>query len=127
MIKHGKGWMLNFSDEEIAKLKECFQQLDEDGEGAISVFELYDPLIGLGFAENMKEVEKMVEAVDEDGSGQIEFPEFLQIIKGGSGDETSAAISNFFKGLSTGEFSKKAIMFTTYVSQMRREYLMRAI
>jgi Ca2+-binding EF-hand superfamily protein len=76
---------------------------------------LYDPLIGLGFADTMKEVDDMVDRVDDDGSGQIEFPEFLMIIKGKGDDEQCAAISNFFKGLSKGEFSKKAIMFQTYV------------
>jgi len=29
----------------------------------------------------------MVDEVDDDGSGNIEFPEFLGIIKGGDGDD----------------------------------------
>jgi Ca2+-binding EF-hand superfamily protein len=126
MIKHGKGHFLDFSDEEIMKLKECFDQLDEAQKGSISEQDLYDPLIGLGFAETMEDVKKMVELVDDDRSGQIEFPEFLMIIKGKEGDEQCAAISKFFKGLSDGEFSTKAIMFTTYVNQMRRNYLLEA-
>jgi hypothetical protein len=37
----------------LKKLKECFIALDADGSGAIGVDELVDPLIGLGFADNI--------------------------------------------------------------------------
>lgn len=71
---------------QIRKLKECFGSLDGDGSGSIGIEELEDPLIGLGFADNRDEVQEMVDAVDEDGSGMIEFPEFLTIIKNSDGD-----------------------------------------
>ena len=45
---------------ELKKLKECFIALDADGSGAIGVEELVDPLIGLGFADNIYQVEDMV-------------------------------------------------------------------
>jgi Ca2+-binding EF-hand superfamily protein len=37
----------------LKKLKECFSALDADGGGSIGIDELQDPLIGLGFAENL--------------------------------------------------------------------------
>jgi hypothetical protein len=47
--------------------------------------------------------------VDDDGSGMLEFPEFLGIIKGGSNsnddggaDDGGAAIYQFFKDLTSG-------------------------
>lgn len=80
LIKHGKAHVLQFSNEEIAKLKECFNQLDDDGSGSIGIDELEEPLIGLGLAETREDVERMVAVVDEDGSGLIEFEEFLDII-----------------------------------------------
>ena len=43
-----------------------------------------DPLIALGLVENRQQVQDIVSLVDEDGSNQIEFGEFLSIIKGGS-------------------------------------------
>ena len=55
--------------------------MDGDGSGAIGIQELEDPLIGLGFADNRKQVEEMISLVDEDGSGQIEFGEFLGILQ----------------------------------------------
>jgi Ca2+-binding EF-hand superfamily protein len=66
---------------EILKLKECFNSLDDDMSGSIGIDEMKEPLIGLGFANTTKEVEHMIELVDEDGSGMIEFNEFLSIIK----------------------------------------------
>ena len=44
----GKGKYLDFSDDELQKLKECFQTLDEDGGGSIGIDELEQPMIGLG-------------------------------------------------------------------------------
>ena len=71
---------MEFTDDELKKLKECFNSLDEDGGGSIGIDELEEPLIGLGFAETREEVLKMINEVDEDGSGNIEFTEFLGII-----------------------------------------------
>jgi len=53
----------------MRKLKECFISLDDDGSGSIGVEELEEPLIGLGFANNRADVEKMILEVDDDGSG----------------------------------------------------------
>ena len=80
MVKHGKGHLLQFSDEEVNKLRQTFNQLDEDGGGSIGIDELEEPLIGLGLAETKEEIDEMIIAVDDDGSGQIEFEEFLAII-----------------------------------------------
>jgi len=64
--------------------------LDEDGSGAIGVDELEDPLIALGLVENRQQVAQIVAMVDEDGSQQIEFDEFLSIIKGGNTSKQQA-------------------------------------
>lgn len=80
MKNHGKAHLLAFSDEEISKLKNCFKSLDVDGGGSICIDELKVPLIGLGLVDSLKEVKDVIERVDEDGSGEIEFNEFLDII-----------------------------------------------
>lgn len=87
---------------QIRKLKECFSSLDGDGSGSIGTEELEEPLIGLGFADNREEVKQMIELVDQDGSGQIEFPEFLSIIKNSDGSEKTAKINKFFKDMTSG-------------------------
>jgi calmodulin len=62
-------------------LRTCFQQLDFDGSGNIGVDEMEFPLIGLGLADNRKEVEKMYREMDLDENGEIDFEEFLQLVK----------------------------------------------
>jgi hypothetical protein len=82
--KRGKQHCIDFDDEELRQLRNYFNSLDDDGSGAIGVDELEDPLIALGLVENRQQVASIVAMVDEDGSQQIEFDEFLSIIKGGN-------------------------------------------
>ena len=51
-MNKGKEYLLDFSDDELRKLKECFDSLDDDLSGTIGIVELENPLIGLGFADN---------------------------------------------------------------------------
>ena len=55
----------------------------DDGIESIGVEELEEPLIAMGLVANRSEVEKLVAEVDQDQNGEIEFSEFLEIIKGG--------------------------------------------
>lgn len=91
--------------------------------GSIGCKELEDPLIALGLADSRQQVEEMVKSVDFDGSGSIEFEEFLTILKGSRGN---AAIANFFKGLIEGTLIKdaKTLPFKLVVSAFRRKMLM---
>ena len=97
--------MLDFQDSEIKKLRECFNSLDDDGSGSIGIEELEDPLIGLGFCETRDEVKEIVMDVDEDQSGQIEFPEFLSIINNSDSNEKRQKIFEFFKKMTQGSFN----------------------
>ena len=115
MVSRGKAGMLAFSDIEIMKLKECFNNLDDDGGGSVGIDELETPLIGLGFADSRDEVQAMVDLVDEDGSGQIEFIEFLQIIQNADGNEKTAKINKFFKDMSSGMLGSKDLSFNVIV------------
>ena len=129
LLKQGKGYYLDFTDEEIKKLKECFSSLDDDGSGAISVEELETPLIGLGFADSREEVENLINLVDVDGSGLIEFDEFLLVIKTTDQNEKTAKINKFFKDLSSGmgNEEQKILSFNQIVQAIRRSYMMDAI
>lgn len=74
-----------------------------------------EPLIGLGFADNRDEVQEMIDAVDEDGSGMIEFPEFLSIIKNSDGSEKTAKINKFFKDMTSGQLAGSDLSFNMLV------------
>ena len=112
---------------QIKKLKECFASLDDDGGGSIGVEEIQMPLIGLGLVDTIEDVEEMVLAVDEDGSGNIEFPEFLDIVKNKNGNEKTKVITEFFQALTNGQYSTKDIAFPNYVLELRRKHLKDAI
>lgn len=89
--------------------------MDPDGSGSITVLELEDPLIGLGFAETRQEVQEMVDSVDEDGSGMIEFDEFLTIIKGSNVSDKTAKINKFFKDVVSGKLASEGVSFGMFV------------
>ena len=80
MVNHGKAHMLDFQDSQITKLRECFNSLDSRGSGGLGVEQLKGPLIGLGLVSSVQEVQNMIDLVDEDESGEIEFDEFLHIV-----------------------------------------------
>ena len=84
-------------------------------------------MIGLGLVDTIEDVEDMVNAVDEDGSGNIEFPEFLDIVKNKNGNEKTKVITEFFQSLTNGNFSQKDIAFPNYVLELRRQHLKNAL
>jgi Ca2+-binding EF-hand superfamily protein len=69
----------------------------------------------------------MIDAVDDDRSGQIEFTEFLKIIKGSNATDKTAKINKFFKDMTTGKLASEGISFGMFVHKMRRDYLKDAI
>ena len=111
---------------ELKTLKDCFSSLDSKGQGSITKEDLQDPLIGLGFVDTSDEVQKLIDLVDEDGSGEIEFNEFLSILKNNSGGEQSRAIKVFFEGLAQGKFGSTEIPFSNYVLEQRRRSIIDA-
>lgn len=64
--------------------------------------------------------------MDDDGSGCIEFGEFLSIIKS-DGNEKTKAIKRFFEGLTKNEYGNINVAFSNYVMECRRKSLMDAI
>merc|ERR1711959_155593 len=60
--------------------KEAFDLFDVDGSGNIDVKELTIAMKALGCEPKPGEIEKMIGEVDDDGSGEIGFPEFLTMM-----------------------------------------------
>ena len=69
----------------------------------------------------------MIDSVDDDGSGMIEFPEFLGIIKNSDGNDKTAKINKFFKDMTSGKLAGEDLSFNLLVQKMRRDYMMDAI
>ena len=84
-------------------------------------------MIGLGFADTREEVLDMIRSVDDDGSGMIEFKEFLGIIKNSNANEKTAKINKFFKDMTSGKLTGDDLSFNLLVQNLRRKYMMDAI
>uniref|UniRef100_H2Z3W4 EF-hand domain-containing protein n=1 Tax=Ciona savignyi TaxID=51511 RepID=H2Z3W4_CIOSA len=63
--------------DQISEFKQAFDIFDEDGGGDISTRELGRVMKMLGQNPSREELAKIVEEVDVDGSGTIDFDEFL--------------------------------------------------
>lgn len=70
----------SLTDAQVQDFKNIFDLLDIDKGGSISEKELRQLLSSLGMKVTEEEVRAMIASVDEDGSGEIDFDEFLKII-----------------------------------------------
>ena len=62
------------SPDDIQELKEAFKALDKNGDGSITLEELK---VGLGHKQNAEKLIELLTAADTDGSGSIEYTEFI--------------------------------------------------
>ena len=86
------------SVDEVTEMKEAFDLFDNDNSGAISVHELTSAMTSLGFDVKHAVVYNMVEDLDADGSGEIEFDEFINVMTAKLSDKnTKEEIDRVFK------------------------------
>jgi len=68
------------SAEEIAAYRHAFSLFDADGNGTISISELHEVMKSLGQNPTRTEIEDMVNEVDTDRNGSIDFEEFCKMM-----------------------------------------------
>merc|ERR1712057_48093 len=86
------------TEEQLDEIREAFSLFDSDASGQIDVRELKAAMRALGFEVKNEELKKMVQDVDNDSNGTIEFGEFLQMMTGKMGEkDTREDIEKVFK------------------------------
>ncbi|WOL19637.1 calmodulin-1-like [Canna indica] len=68
------------SQDQITEFQEAFCLFDKDGDGCITLDELATVIKSLGQNPTEEELQEMIQEVDADGSGTIEFGEFLNLM-----------------------------------------------
>jgi len=66
-----------------SRIEELFTEIDKDGSGEIDVYEFNDALVMLGinyFSNKPRDLKKLVQKYDTDGTGRISFDEFVSMI-----------------------------------------------
>ena len=69
----------DLADDEIKCLKNCFDLFDSKKQTFLSADDLDEILRAMGFRPSAEELKAILEEIDEDGSGEIEFAEFCQL------------------------------------------------
>ncbi|KAL4472084.1 hypothetical protein ABPG72_001082 [Tetrahymena utriculariae] len=64
------------SESEISDLGRLFRQLDKNGDGVLTIDEIKEGLSGTT-EKSYEEIKKVIESIDTDGSGKIDYTEFL--------------------------------------------------
>ena len=68
------------SETQIEEFREAFLLFDKDGDGIIATIELGTVMRSLGQNPTEKELQDMINEVDEDGEGSIDLTEFLNMM-----------------------------------------------
>lgn len=70
----------NLSKEELSEFREIFNLVDKDGGGSISKDELGELMDTLGINATQEEIDLMINEIDQDSNGEIDFEEFVAVM-----------------------------------------------
>ena len=95
----------------VLEIKEAFDNYDTDKSGSISINELKDALLGMGIDAKASTLVAMMNEIDKDKSGTIDFDEFFNVITFQMGDSDSREdlwkVYNLFLGPEAGQKNAK--------------------
>eukprot|EP00929_Paragymnodinium_shiwhaense_P027774 TRINITY_DN1621_c1_g1_i1.p1 TRINITY_DN1621_c1_g1~~TRINITY_DN1621_c1_g1_i1.p1 ORF type:complete len:650 (-),score=203.48 TRINITY_DN1621_c1_g1_i1:320-2269(-) len=71
---------VNLPPDDVIRIRGCWESIDEDGRGYITARQLGVAMQMLGMKMTDEELEEAVDEVDVNGTGQLEWPEFLWLM-----------------------------------------------
>ena len=98
----------NLTDSELAEFREIFNLVDRDGGGTITKEELGELMDTLGIDATPEEIDLMINEIDQDSNGEIDFEEFVAVMsRKVNATYTSSQVKSAFKifETATGESS----------------------
>lgn len=117
--KRGKAIRPKLTDEQKKQLHECFELMDADGSGAIDAEELGAAFKLLGLQVSQNEIKEMLDEVDRDGSGEVEYPEFLEIM--------TSTLAKLAERKETENKASAQVPFALMATAYRRKRLMEGL
>ncbi|TMW64379.1 hypothetical protein Poli38472_013001 [Pythium oligandrum] len=84
-----------FAQDELEQMLQQFCDFDASGDGSIAATELVTLMKSMGVNATLDEVQALIDKVDENRSGELEFPEFVRLLsefRRGHGDKLAAFI-----------------------------------
>lgn len=97
------------SEDEIEEIREAFNLFDTDGNGTIDPKELKEAMQSLGFEAKNQTIYQIIADIDKDGTGDIDFEEFLDLMTAGISNTDSKEdvqkVFNLFDDDKTGYIS----------------------
>ncbi|GAA0145401.1 hypothetical protein LIER_05602 [Lithospermum erythrorhizon] len=85
------------SEEQIAEFREAFLVIDKDSDGVITIVELATVIQSLNERPTKEEIEEMMNEVEVDGNGTIDFEGFLNIMGRKMKDNVGEELKEAFK------------------------------
>ncbi|XP_057670867.1 uncharacterized protein LOC130902639 isoform X2 [Diorhabda carinulata] len=79
-VRKKSGPKFELNDEQKNDIKEAFDLFDNEGSGKIDAKDLKVAIRALGFEPKKEEIKKMIADIDKDGTGEISFEDFLQLM-----------------------------------------------
>eukprot|EP00435_Cladocopium_sp_Y103_P069268 s70_g33.t1 len=70
-----------FAKAEVDRFRRGFNEYDQDGSGSISTLELSDIFRDFGYRISVETLHHYIDRVDQDGSNQLDFREFLRLMR----------------------------------------------
>ena len=116
--RHGKSPRFKLSKEREKEFRDCFLFMDTDNSGELSRDELSAAFRLLGFAFTESELRALMKEADEDDSGLIDMPEFVEIMT----ETTRKAAS-----LATSDQTSYSMPFASLATEYRRKRYLDAV
>jgi len=97
LVNDAKKSLPGLSEDEIEELRKAFDLFDTDGGGTIDPKELRAAMRSLGLETKNQTVYQMIQDIDKDAKGEIDFDEFLELMTSKlAGSDTEDDVQKIF-------------------------------